>query len=99
PVAVGAATQGMSPFWWTNPDESMITPEMRQARERFDEMEARQARGEPASVSPQDGSLEMQRRAIEHELKDRQEGTFGFLSVPGFIVLGLVYFAIWGTLI
>ena len=28
------------------------------------------------------------RRAIEHELKDRQEGTFGFLSVLGFIVLG-----------
>lgn len=99
PIAVGASMHGASPFWWTAPDETMITPEMEQAQQRYDDVLASQARGEQAKLKPEDGSLVMQRRAIKHELEERHEGTFGFLTVPGFVVLGLVYFAIWGVLI
>ena len=99
PIAIGASMHGSSPFWWTDPNETMITHEMDQAQQRFEEVEALQARGEQAKLKPEDGSLVMQRRAIKHELEERHEGTFGFLTIPGFIVLGLVYFAIWGVLI
>ncbi len=99
PIAVGASMKGVSPYWWTDPDHSMVTHEMELAQQRYDDVLAQEARGEQAKLNPQDGSLVMQRRAIEHELHEREEGTYGFLSVPAFIGLGLLYFAIWYVLI
>ncbi|HJZ56486.1 MAG TPA: hypothetical protein VKE74_16085 [Gemmataceae bacterium] len=99
PVAVGASLHGISPYWWTDPDERMITDEMRAAQDRYDTFLEHQARGQPARLDANTGSLVMQKRAIERELEERKEGTFGFLSPPMFVVLSVLYFVIWGVFI
>lgn len=99
PIAVSASMTDHSQYWWVNPDESMITDEMRDAAAKYKDFEDRQARGEPARLDPRVGSLVMQKRAIEHELHSRKEGTFGFLTTPVFLGLAVAYFVIFGTFI
>jgi hypothetical protein len=109
PIAIAACLgPGLSPFWWANPDETMITDEMREDHKKFEEHQEQEKRyaesgGNPA-LQPQRldskvGSHEMQYRAIKHELEEREHGTFGYLTTAGFLVVGAVHFLIWGLLI
>lgn len=99
PIAATAVMSGITPYWWVNPDESMVTDEMRMAETRYKEYEAQVAAKQPAKLDPKDGSLFLQKRAIEHEVKERKEGTFGYLSSAGYIGLSIAYFVIFGAFI
>jgi hypothetical protein len=90
PLAIFACSDHYSPYFWTDP-HSAHAPEG------------------PDSVMP-DASLDkraqtikageiMIRRAVKHEQELRDRGNFGYLSKPAFIGVGLVLFAIWGTMI
>ena len=99
PIAATAFLKEYTPYWWVDPQETMVTEEMHAAQKRYDEYLAQQARGEPAKLNPTDGSLVLQKRAVEHELEERRHGTFGYLSPAGFVGLSVAYFLIFGAFI
>jgi hypothetical protein len=99
PVAATAFMKDYTPYWWVDPHESMITDEMKTAQEHYDQYLEQQAANQPAKLDPKDGSLVLQKRAVEHELHERKEGTFGYLTPAGFVGLTVVYFLIWGAFI
>jgi hypothetical protein len=92
PLVILVATKDASPYWWSEPSHT-TAPDV-----NLDP----NAKTEKREQTVETGKLMMQ-RAIEHraaeERRERDEGIYGFLSVPGFILVGLLLFAIWGVLI
>src|SRR5205823_749885 len=53
PIAVSACLgPGVSPFWWANPDETMITDEMRTAHEQYKEYAEQERRYAESGGNP-----------------------------------------------
>jgi hypothetical protein len=91
-LVILASGKTTSPYWWTHPEDTYLEP----APESGEVLSA----GNPDKHTQAVQGYEAQRRkAIEFERKDRAEGNFGFLSMPAFIGVGIVLFAIWGTMI
>ncbi|MCI0702249.1 MAG: hypothetical protein L0241_14290 [Planctomycetia bacterium] len=93
PLAVLVVSKDLSPYWWSAPEHAEVT----------------EVKVDP-NAPPEDkrtqtikAGLVMKRMMIEERKKEdqeaRDEGTFGFLSPAGFIVVGVVLFGIWGTMI
>lgn len=87
-------------YWWVDPENAafVITPDMVEASNRVNEFDQNPS-GVANKPSAREYFLAQKFRTIQHELKDRQEGTFGFLSVPMFFGVGAVLFATWGGFI
>jgi hypothetical protein len=89
PLIVFASNEQYSPYFWTAPEKA-------HAPEEHDSVMP------DASLTKRDQTIRagqaMIDRAIHHERELRQKGNFHFLSLPAFIIVGVVLFAIWGTL-
>lgn len=92
PLAGAVATNTGSPYWWTNPEETPIPPDV--------------SANPAAGVDPADKRKLAEKygeymiaKAVDHERKERAEGNNGFLSAPAFIGVSLALFLIWGLLI
>ncbi len=93
PIALLVVTETISPFWWSAPDETPLP-----------KVDANQSVGTPDNKREQAVKVSqiMAVKAIEHareERKHRDEGIYGFLSTPGFLVVSAVLFLIWGWII
>lgn len=95
PLVGSVVMHDVSPYWWSHPDR---TPHVEGATT---EMKT------DAPVEKRDHAIAsgkfMYEKAIairkEEERKEREEGIYGFTSAPGFILVGIVLFVIWGTMI
>ncbi len=83
-----ATTKDASPYWWTHPEDTPIPEATELATTDM-----------PKPAQAMLVSQVMVRKAVEHERKERAEGNYDFLSVQAFFVVGIVLFAIWGTMI
>jgi hypothetical protein len=91
PIVIATATGSASPYWWTHPEDTPAPPPT-------DTSAAPEGSADKREQTIKTGEY-MIRKAVAHERKERDEGIYGFLSVPAFIGVGIVLFAIWGTLI
>lgn len=90
PIVIGVALGEKSPYWWTAPEHSHVE----------EEIAAKAGEAEPGNRQKALSIAEERvRRAVEHERHERDEGNFGFLSLPAFIGVGILLFAIWGVMI
>ncbi|MBA4187900.1 MAG: hypothetical protein C0467_07765 [Planctomycetaceae bacterium] len=92
-LAVSVTTEHYSPYWWTAPELAATPPNVNSANPG--------ANVDPANkreLAEKYGEY-MIEKAVETERHARQEGTYNFLSVPSFIGVGIVLFAIWGGMI
>lgn len=80
-------------YWWVNPQVTMIEPRMHDSTARVNAYEENPLG--VAKPTAEDFFLYQKAKAITHELQDRDEGNFGFLSIKMFFIVGLVLFAIW----
>ncbi|MBA4063652.1 MAG: hypothetical protein C0501_08060 [Isosphaera sp.] len=91
PLAASTFSKDFSPYWWTDPYAVHTAP----------------ADANPnAGVAAADkhgqalaGSRVMVEKAVHHEREARERGTLSFLSPKAFVGVGVVLFAIWGTMI
>jgi hypothetical protein len=102
PIVVGVALGEKSPYWWTAPEHSHEEKTLADAAK--DLKDKKDAGAEDASrIKALEIAEERVRRAvtdaIEHERDERDHGNLRFLSLSRFIGVGIVLFAIWGTLI
>ena len=99
-------------YWWVNPNISMIDETTTQAYDKVVAYEEDLKKYEeslktnaanplavPAKPTAQDFFMYQKAKAIRHEVGDRKEETFGFLSVGGYFVVGAILFAVWGSFI
>ena len=103
PLAVAVALKDhdthaaeFSPYWWSHPAHTPV-PEGPNL-----DPHAQDKPGDKREQTVKVGRLALKKRIAERheeERKERDEGIYGFLSAPGFIGVGLLLFAIWGTLI
>jgi hypothetical protein len=92
PIAVAVATHDASPYWWSHPTHAHA-PEA--DKEPADP-------GDKRKQAEQLGKAQLQKAIdlrVEAEKKEREEGIYGFLSVPGFMLTSALVFVIWGVLI
>ena len=90
PIVIGVALGEKSPYWWTAPEHSHAQ----------EEIAAKAGEAEPGNRQKAMSIAEERvRRAVEHERHERDVGNLHFLSLPAFIGVGVVLFAIWGVLI
>ena len=102
PIVILTATKDFSPFWWHAPqrheehqDDTPAAGEMTpEASKR--EQAVRDGKFMIRKAKAIQFGEEVHRRH-EEEQHARDVGTFGFLSVPGLIVVGIVLFCIWGV--
>ena len=100
PIVIGVALGEKSPYWWTAPEQSHAQKEIADAAKAEDAQD--QNRQKAMSIAE-----ERVRRAVEdaiehnvaHEREERNIGNLGFLTLPAFIGVGVVLFAIWGVMI
>lgn len=90
PIVVFAWMEDYSPYFWTAPEKHHT--------------EERESSAMPdGAVDKRTQTIQagkwMIQRAVQHETELRQKGNLGFLSKPAFLGVGLVLFAIWGTII
>lgn len=100
PLAIGVATGAASPYWWSHPHTAHVpegtTGEPQKALE--------EGKGEAKRALTEKVGKEMIAKTVKdaiekahHEERDeRMIALYGFLSPGGFVVVGLVLFAIWG---
>jgi hypothetical protein len=99
PLVVGAYTDA-SPYWWSDPhraeadikaqaDEHQGGKEPRSALSASEQRRAELWRKAEPQI----------RKAVAHEIEEREKGTWGFLTPVGFTVCLFIYFAIWWTFI
>ncbi|MDB5307766.1 MAG: hypothetical protein JWO38_1968 [Gemmataceae bacterium] len=101
PFAALAMTLGEhSPYWWVAPEHTEIPGPPPTAEPRPGEaMDAQTAQLAAKYAERRKASVEMVKKAVEIERKEHAEGNLNFLSPPMFVLLSVVYFAIWGTMI
>ncbi|VTT96954.1 Uncharacterized protein OS=Chloracidobacterium thermophilum (strain B) GN=Cabther_B0237 PE=4 SV=1 [Gemmataceae bacterium] len=92
-LAGAVATHAYSPYWWTNPEVVPPDPAVNMANPAAD-AEA----GNKRDLAIEYGKY-MIAKATAHQQHAREEGTYGFLSVPAFIGTGAVLFTVWGLMI
>ena len=83
-----------SPYWWASPFHTHGPGEQSSA--------ALEHPGDKREQATKIGLAAIQRRIDERreeERRERDEGIYGFLSAPAYFLVGMVLFAIWGTLI
>lgn len=88
PIVVFTAT-GASPYWWTKPEEAELSETPSTIPEGTSDKREQTIKAGKVMID----------RAVRHERDFREKGIYGFLSLPGFIVVGIVLFLIWGILI
>lgn len=87
-------------YWWVDPNQTVITPDMNEAAAKVDAYESNAAKGGlEGKPTAMDYFLKQKKKDVEAEMKDRREGTFGFLSMPMYFGVGFVVFVIWYVLI
>jgi uncharacterized membrane protein len=91
PLAAASFSHDFSPYWWTDPEGAHVPHTEANPNALLD---ANDKHGQAMA-----GSAVMVAKAVEHEREARQKGTFSFLSPKAFVGVGLVLFAIWGTMI
>lgn len=92
-LAAAVASHTYSPYWWTNPEVVPPDPSVNMANPAADADP-----GNKRDLAVAYGKY-MIAKATEHQQQAREEGTYGFLSVPSFIGTGAVLFGIWGFMI
>jgi len=90
PVILLVVTETASPYWWSAPHETSI-PDV-ELKLNNDEPENKR------KLAVDVGKL-MIKRTVEREREERDKGIFGFLSVPSFVIVSIVLFAIWISMI
>lgn len=89
PMIIFASSKEYSPYFWTAPEKTHLP-------------EGHDSAMPDAAMNKRDQTIRageaMIRKAVNHERELRQKGNFGFLSLPAFIGVGVVLFAIWGAL-
>ena len=93
PLAVSVTSEHYSPYWWSAPHATPTPPDVNMANP------GAAAEGEEKRKQAEVYGKYMIAKAVEHEREARDKGNFGFLSVKSFIGVGIVLFAIWGTMI
>jgi hypothetical protein len=82
-----------SQYWWVNPDHDPPAAPVEAKRDLTGDkdIDAYAAKREERLAA----SAEQVKKAVAHERHARQKGTWNFLSVPAFIGVAVVCFAIW----
>jgi hypothetical protein len=86
-LIVLACTPGISPYWWTRPEEA-----------KKEEVDLKMMSGDDKRQQAIETGKAMRNRAIDFAIKERNErdkGIFYFLSKPSFVIVSLVLFGIW----
>lgn len=101
PIVVGVAMGEHSPYWWSAPEHSHAEEQLTEASQRPEGKgaDAEAISREKAIAIAQERTRRAVESAVEHERHERDKGNFGFLSLNAFIGVGIVLFAIWGTMI
>jgi hypothetical protein len=104
PLIAAAFMEKASPYWWSDPHRAQA--ELKAQGEAAPPDANPRAEGKSALSPADERRAEQQRkadaairRAVAHEVEEREKGTFGFLTPVGFTVCLIIYFAIWGLFI
>jgi hypothetical protein len=89
PIAALVATESLSPYWWSAPHQTPVSP--------VDLDPNSGAPGDKRDQAIKTGKFMIQ-RTIEIERNDRDKGIYGFLSMPSFLIVSAALFAIWFTM-
>lgn len=92
PLAAAVAMHDVSPYWWSHPETA------HEPKVDLDPNAVPDKREQTIKT----GLWAMQRQIDERKKEEREErdhAIYGFLSVPGYIGVGVVLFVIWGVLI
>jgi hypothetical protein len=93
-IGLGVIAGGeSSPYWWTHPEQIHVEPGP------GSETVLEASKGLPKHQQALNVSKELVGEAVKREQKAREEGNFRFLSIPAFIGVGIVLYAIWATMI
>jgi hypothetical protein len=87
-----------SPFWWSDPYKAEAEVKA-QAGENLGKAATALTPSEERRADQQRKADAAILKAVQHEIHEREKGTFGFLTPPVFAGCTLVYFLIWGAFI
>lgn len=115
PIAGAVAVKDVSPYWWSTPATAHVDEHKGDGHAAPGAKDAKHDDGHPAHGDEGNHAINKNREKAETlgkrlmakaiaeqvvaERKEREEGIYGFLSVPGFMLTSVIVFAVWGVLI
>ena len=103
PLAIGVATGAASPYWWSHPHTAHApegtTGDPKGALEKGDKSDKRALTEKVGKEMIAKTIKEAVERAHHEERDERMHALYGYLTPGGYVVVGLVMFAIYGYMI
>lgn len=94
PIVLSAFMGKASPFWWSDPYHAGEHAKT-EAAANDHKAHAAQTPDEERRAAQLRKSDEAIKKAVEHEIHEREKGNFGFLTPPVFAACTVVYFLFW----
>lgn len=87
PMFLAANSEHYSPYYWTAPEKAEVPENSESPLHTSTDRREQTIRAGEYMIA----------RAVRHEREMREKGNFGFLSMPSYIGVSVLLFAIWGV--